>query len=190
MRAFFCIPIEDATCRQIAQTSQQLRSSLRMRASWVPAENYHWTVRFLGEIEPMLTLDLERAAKTMAAEVLPFTLQIDRLGAFPSIQRARVIWAGGRSLEAFVNLVRGLNAEIESLGFEPERRTPAAHVTLARIKGVPDPKLATVIDELNPLGPFEAQCKRLVLMESQLGPGGARYDPLFDVPLVGRPGGR
>jgi len=183
MRAFLCIPVPAPARRVLAQTSDALRRSTDMRASWVAEANYHITVRFLGEIDPMLTIDLEQVACEVAERHVAFDLRIDRIGAFPSLERARVVWAGVETPRVFADLAGDLNRGLERLGFEGERRRPEAHVTLARIKGRPDPKLSGVAARMNPLEAMELPVKRVVLMESQLGPRGATYVPLFEVTL-------
>jgi len=183
MRAFFCLPVPAAARHTLACTSDALRDSVQMRASWVAEENYHFTVRFLGEIDPMLTVDLKEMATRVASSIPPFSLRIDRVGGFPALDRARVVWAGGETPDAFSDLVQRISEALERLGFERERRRPTAHVTLARVKGRPDPQLATLAARLNPLDIVDVAADRLVLMESQLGPRGATYSPLFETSL-------
>lgn len=51
MRAFLCIPIKDDLRSHIASVARELRERVDARAAWVQRENYHVTVRFLGEID-------------------------------------------------------------------------------------------------------------------------------------------
>ena len=156
-----------------------------MRASWVRPENYHLTVRFLGEIEPMLTVDLERVSRRITTSIAPFALSLDRFGGFPSIERPRVLWFGGETPSLFRGLATSLSHDLGELGFPPEDREPDAHVTIARIKGRPDPATPGVIARLGPVAPLPVHVDRLVLMQSELTPAGAIYTPLFSTPLGG-----
>lgn len=178
IRAFFCVPLPDRAKQDVGTVAQRIRSELRARASWVAQANYHVTLRFLGDIDPAATVALREAALEMARTLKPFELTLDRAGAFPSVDRARVVWMGGETPEAFRTLVDGLNARIEALGYVRERRTPLAHVTLARIKDRPVPMafpsmVPTVLVPVN----------RIVLMESRLTSQGAIYTPLFRVSI-------
>jgi len=179
MRAFFCIPIESGVRSAIDRIARGVRDAVDMRAGWVHAANYHVTLRFLGEIDPLLTVDLERIARRVAGALEPFILRLDRLGCFPSTERARVLWIGGESPPVFRGLAASLNHELGTLDFPPERKPAAAHVTLARIKGRPDPSLRRILHENGPGADLEVRADRIVLMESTLAPNGAVYAPLF-----------
>jgi len=185
MRAFFCIPIKPDTASSIGRIARDVRERSGMRASWVRAQNYHVTLRFLGEIDPLLTVELERIGRRAAERIEPFPLSLDRLGAFPSPESARVLWIGGDAPPAFHGLASSLRHELGRLGFPAERDAAVAHVTLARIKGRPDPDLPRLLDECRPARGLPVSADRLILMESVLMPDGPAYTPLFAVRLAG-----
>lgn len=183
MRAFFSLPIDGALRMQIGRVAERVRRETTMPASWVRPDNYHVTLRFLGEIDPDLTAVLEKTASDVARGFAPFALRIDMLGAFPSIDRARVLWVGAATDSTFGDLAGALERQLHGLGFAPERSEAVAHVTMARIKGHPDARLPRVFEALGPFPPHSLRVDRLVLMESRLTPHGPTYDPLFSVPL-------
>jgi len=186
MRTFFCIPLQAGPRRSIAAVADRVRARSTLRASWVKPENYHLTVRFLGEIEPALATDLAEMAMGVAAGRRPFRLTLDRLGAFPDFDRARVLWFGGDAIAEYVDLVRTLNDRLRSVGLDPERKRPVAHVTVARVKGRSDAALARIVREMEPVPPQQVNIDRIVLMESRLTPAGAVYTPLSEAVLGGR----
>jgi len=134
----------------------------------------------------MLTLDLTNLADELVAERKPFEIPLERVGAFPSFDRARVLWIGGDAPNAFVDLVGDLNARIARLGFKPERKATIAHVTIARVKGRPDERLGSIVRDLGPLRSESVHVDRIVLMQSELAPGGAIYTPLAEARFGGR----
>ena len=185
MRTFFCIPLEHDVREGIASVAASLRSKTACRCSWVRPQNYHVTVRFLGEIDPMLTVDLEALAMNVASHYEPFDLPFDRVGAFPSADRARVVWIGGDTPSAFADLVGELNTGLTELGFERERKRPVSHVTVARVKSRPDEGLVQAVTQVRPEAPLVCRADRIVLMSSDLAPGGAVYTPLFERTIGG-----
>lgn len=185
MRAFFCVPLPARVRHEIEEVSRSLQRKLRMSASWVLGENYHLTLRFLGEIDPMLSIPLDSAARRVGRATAPFDLEISELGVFPNEQSPRVLWAGGAS-KPFDRLARDLSETIVELGFPLDRRTASPHVTLARIKGRADPALGDVLSAREPLSGWRIPVERIILMESQLTPRGAVYAPLFTTRLEGR----
>jgi len=186
MRAFFCIPLQPDIASSVDRIARGVREATDMRASWVRVENYHVTLRFLGEIDPLLTVDLERISRRVAGRLEPFTLTLDRLGCFPSAERARVLWIGGEASPVFHGLASSLHHELLKLDFPPERRPTGAHVTLARIKGKPGPELPRILDDSHPAFGLEVRADRIALMESVLTPAGAIYTPLFTTHFRGR----
>lgn len=183
MRTFYCVPLAEAQQVAIASIADGIRAGTRTRASWVRDGNYHVTVRFLGEIEPMLTLDLDRIAQGVLRRFDPFQIELNRVGAFPSAERARVLWIGGETPAPFADLVRSLEEELRAIGFEPERKPPRAHVTIARIKGRPDRELVEHVEKARLATTLIVPVDRVVLMESQLTPKGAVYTPLLEAAL-------
>ena len=179
MRTFLCIPLSSGLRQALAQVSEDLRRRVRVPASWVRPENYHVTVRFLGDIEPILTVDLEAVCRGIAERIPAFDLTIDRLGAFPSPARPRVLWAGGDAPPAFAELSTSLNRDLGNLGFPEERKEAVAHITLARLKGPDDGSVERAFRAVGALPARALQAERLVLMESELGADGSRYTPLF-----------
>jgi RNA 2',3'-cyclic 3'-phosphodiesterase len=188
MRTFLCLPVDEAISDRLAALSQKARERVSTRASWVAPENFHVTVRFLGEIDPMLTLELEAACKRVVREIPHFDLRIDRVGAFPAADRPRVLWAGGAAPDGFAALTERLEAALQSLGFGRSRPETVAHITLARLKGRPDRGIAETIAALSEIPDWTLSVGRLVLMESRLTPRGAVYTPLFSLPLRGGSG--
>ncbi len=183
MRTFLCIPIDSSLKAKLDELSQQARQRIPVRASWVRPANFHVTVRFLGEIDPMLTIDLEQSCRVVTRDMTPFDLAIDRVGAFPTPSRPRVLWAGGEAPSSFRDLLSSLDRELTALGLPSGRPETIAHITLARIKGRTDPEIAQTIRSLADFPDWMLRSDRLVLMESRLTAQGAIYTPLFTLPL-------
>jgi len=161
----------------------RVRTATQMRASWVPPDNYHITLRFLGDMDPAIIVDLDRLCRDLAEDIEPFECTLDRVGAFPSMDRARVLWVGGEAPSAFQHLCRRLSDGLMELDFPRDKKQSVTHVTLARIKDRPDPRLREIAMSIEPVSPLVLAVDRIVLMESTLTPRGARYAPLFTTKL-------
>ncbi len=185
MRTFLCIPIDTRHREKIASLSQHLRTHIDTYASWVKPENYHITVRFLGDIDPMLTVDLERVCRAITANTLAFTIPVDRVGGFPSLERPRVLWVGGEAPSTFRELLTNIGGSLAPLGFPRPREETFAHITVARIKGRVRSSINEAMTALGTGISWNLRADRLVLMESRLTPRGAIYSPLFSLPFAG-----
>jgi 2'-5' RNA ligase len=186
MRAFFCLPLDADVRAGIARTAERIRREARMSASWVEPDNYHITLRFLGDIDPSSTVRLKSLAAEAAGECGAFSIALREIGAFPSIDRARVLWVGGQAPEGFRVLVESLNKSLADLGFPDEPKPAAAHATIARLKGAPDRGLVRMVEAMGGLALRDSTPDHVLLMQSELTPRGARYTPLFSVQIPGQ----
>lgn len=187
MRAFFCLELESHLQQEIDRLTQELRLA-RAKVSWVKPENLHVTVKFLGEIPDPLTAQLEAAGREALSEsgLKPVVeWELDRVGAFPNLERPRVIWVGcSREPEDIGRLVANLHAKLESLGFAAECGHFVAHITLGRVKdeGLGIRTLAQALQSIRPFR-HAARVHNLTLMESRLTPQGSIYKPIFRLPF-------
>jgi len=187
MRAFFCLELEPQLQQELDRITQILRR-LRLRVSWVKRENLHVTVKFLGEVSEMLVAKLEAASRQALRESgTPAAVEweLDRVGAFPSIERPRVVWVGcSTEPETLARIVSLLQEKLAPLGFKPERERFVTHVTLGRVKEE-GPETRALTQALQTLRPFryKASSRALTLMESQLAPQGSIYKPIFRLPF-------
>ncbi len=192
LRTFLCVPLQADIKDHIASTAHELQERMDTRASWVQPQNYHVTIRFLGEIDPLLTVNLRDACHNVTSQIPSFEISIDKLGAFPSLDRPRVIWVGGKAPEPFRALLSLLDSQLFELGFPHTRQETLAHITLARIKGHVHTPLDQIAQRIkNPK--WMVKAGSLVLMESELTKNGPIYSPLFTLPLVNgepKPGGK
>jgi len=186
MRAFFCIDLEDGVKDGLERLIQELKRDRlwrTARVSWVKRENLHITLKFLGEIAPEQLEELELAAAVVSEGFEPFTLEIDSLGAFPNVERPRVIWAGCSSPPREIGeLFERLEGELEPLGFPPEGKPYTPHVTLGRVKTTV--RTGGSLGEIEPFR-FVTSARGVTLMESRLDPAGAIYTPLVKLDFSG-----
>lgn len=183
MRLFFCVELEEGVKAALTGLTAALRPKLGPGVKWVAEDALHITVRFLGEVSEGEATGVLRIGREVAGTIPPFRLLLERLGAFPSPRRARVIWAGseGGSVQ-FAGLTRLTEDALGALGFPPEPKEAKPHVTLARLRTPRDVADALAVV---PVSPMTVEARALTLMLSELRPEGARYTPLERWPLGG-----
>jgi 2'-5' RNA ligase len=101
------------------------------QARWVPRENWHVTLKFLGSTRPPLADWVSERLGVVAEENAGFEARLVGLGAFPSRRRARVMWAGMEDEGAMARLAGALDASL-ALQYESETRRFTPHLTVAR----------------------------------------------------------
>jgi len=184
MRAFFCIELEDELKAKLDGITRPLKRRSGARVSWVRRENLHITLKFLGEVAPERERveELRLAAEVVSEGIGPFALELNLLGAFPSLERPRVIWVGcSAPPEELLRLHGRLERELEPLGFPPEGKPYTPHITLGRVKERDRGRVGRLGEALRRLEPFQfvARATGITLMESRLTPAGALYTPIF-----------
>lgn len=157
--------------------------------SWVAPENFHVTVKFLGNVDEARVQSVIDALHTAARRHAPLDLEIGGLGAFPSATRARVLWAGLIVGAAPLGAVAAsVDDELAPLGFPREDRPFSPHITLARVREPRRaPELAEALGAASGRRFGHVAVSDIALMRSDLSPRGARYTTLASVALEATP---
>lgn len=174
MRLFIAIELPEPLAAALRTYSLALAQQVPPHVvKWVDADKMHLTLVFLGETHPD-KVRLVQAVMNVAAAAHPsFTLQPTVLGCFPGSLRPRTIWAGlAGEVKVAQSLKKTLDAGLEPLGWEPEKRPFAPHLTLGRVK---DERGHMPLNwgETIKAEPFPVNAIHLI--ESQLQPGGPIY---------------
>ncbi len=99
--------------------------------AWTRPEQLHLTLRFLGDVEQPRIEALQERLQTVRVE--PFLLPVSGLGAFPSKNAPRVLWAGvGSGHPHLFQLRQRLDDALLAEGLDFDVRTFHPHVTVAR----------------------------------------------------------
>jgi len=177
-RLFLAVALSDDVRHGLAAFLSD--ETMRLPGRPTSPENWHVTLRFLGR-----TTSIQRDCILEFLDdhltVRPFTLGFGTLGAFPKPSKATVLWLGtGRGLDEMTSLGSICEAAAVSAGFEPEDRPFHPHLTVSRIR--PPQNLVELVDRVPPF-PLTMVADRVTLYRSDLGPGGARYEVVDEVPL-------
>ena len=181
IRSFVAILLPDILRDSIAATIERLRP-LGAAVAWVPAPNLHMTLQFLGnQTEERLTV-AEAALDEAAARCSPLDITLHGLGAFPGLERPRILWIGlaqgaleARSLQASVS------GALAGRGFPREERAWHPHLTIGRVfdelrwRREAGPPLRTALAQVATTRFGTMRVTEVALMRSDLSSAGARY---------------
>lgn len=175
MRLFVAIELPDEVLRQISGVRAKLDRGFR-DITWVRPEGIHLTIKFLGEVDEERVSVLTDALDAAKQGVMPFTVKVGRIGAFPDMSRPRVLWAGVDGKGGLIQLQRNIEDALFKLGFEKETRPFSPHLTLCRIKSFKEgSRLAALALELKGAPDAEFKVSSYALIKSVLSPKGAEY---------------
>lgn len=183
LRLFVAISLSPELRQDLSALLAELRP-LAPLAKFVPAENLHLTLKFLGEV-PLAQLDSVRAALSAICSAQPVTLKFHALEFSPNERHARVLWAPAEASSVLTSLARNIDQVLHQLGFLTENRPFKPHLTLARFykPGLPAKFRAAVAE--NAARSFGLlTTAEFHLLESRLKPAGAEYTILESFPFV------
>ena len=157
--------------RHVADSLSMMRGGLQ-GARWIDPENYHLTLRFIGDIDDALARDI--AGLLGRVQRRPFELRLDGLTSFGG-RKPRAVVASVTAVAPLLELQAEQERLLQRLGLEPEGRKYIPHVTLARLRETSSWQVA---DYLSARGHFRSaafEVSRFVLFSSRSSVGGGPY---------------
>jgi 2'-5' RNA ligase len=177
VRLFIAINLPGDVRDRIHDAAAPLREAAPDIA-WTPPERLHLTLKFLGERPESDVAPLEAMLRSIGDRHAPMPLVIEGGGAFPSLARPRVIWAGIAAEPRLELLHHDVESACASLGYEVEGRAFRPHLTLGRARGgVESPSARVAISRAARRIALreEVGVESVDLMRSEPGPRGPRY---------------
>jgi len=141
-------------------------------ADWTPPENYHLTLRFIGELARHEAEEIDLALATV--RIPAFTLALQGVGTTEKGGRAQ-LWAGVDRNAALSHLQGKIETALQRAGLPPERRRFMPHVTLGRLERAADPRLGAWVQARNLFRSLPFQVGSFALFSSLLGHGHPEY---------------
>ncbi|MFD2238696.1 RNA 2',3'-cyclic phosphodiesterase [Aureimonas populi] len=157
--------------RDAALSLSFLRGGLTS-ARWIDPENYHLTLRFIGDVEARVADEIVAALDRI--ERAPFDIALQGLGAFGS-KKPHSIYASVAPSPALERLQNEVDRAVRRVGLPADARKFVPHVTLARLR---HPKAEDVARYLTARGDFRTSpfpVARFVLFSSKDSVGGGPY---------------
>lgn len=187
LRAFIAVEIPLDVRQAVCNATSDLQKRIGSLVRWVPMENMHLTLKFLGDISPS-NVDMFSQMLHAETDLLNcFDLRLSGLGSFPTLKRPRVIYIGIQAPVALETLQRGIESASRRLGYESEERGFSPHLTIGRVKqNVTATEQQTIRralegSKIDSLG--TARVDSVHLYKSDLKPSGSVYTRLYSAPL-------
>ena len=177
IRSFLAFELPPAIREKIGEVSIELQK-LTLPVRWVKVTNIHLTIIFLGYVDEDKIDDIKEKVNLVVQRFSIFKTRLNGIGVFPNWRKPRVIWIGlGEEIERLSNLREELQTGLKVLGFKPEKRPFAPHLTIGRFKGLVDrdEELKSILDRYHDLSGDLQYLNELVLFKSDLKPDGPVY---------------
>jgi RNA 2',3'-cyclic 3'-phosphodiesterase len=156
---------------EIAASLAALRGGL-VGARWIDAENYHVTLRFMGDIDDRAAHDVSYLLVGVRKPQLRLT--IDGLECFGG-DRPRALVARIAPTPQLIELQAEQERLIRRVGLPPDTRKFTPHVTLARLRDTTAWHVADFLAALGRVPPQSFVADRFVLFSARASTGGGPY---------------
>ena len=176
MRLFIAVEFEESLKNKIFEIQQQLIAT-KSDVKWVGRDNFHITLKFIGEVSEDKLDGIISGIKKAITGHKEIKISISKIGVFPDLRNPRVIWLGADKDSAELSLLaENIEKEFSKIGLPESNKKFNSHLTLGRIrsrKGIED--LMDKIKSFETIPAGETRIRQIVLMKSILMPSGPVY---------------
>jgi 2'-5' RNA ligase len=182
IRAFIAIPLPDNVREFLTNLIGSLKEKFPEKTvKWVYPANIHITLRFLGNVsKPNLNLLIEKLDPKK--QLTPFSLTINKIGAFPSIFKPQVIWVGTNDDEHLKELVNFIEESSSIIKNDEPPKSFTSHMTIARLRpGIKKDQIDMIKHEMfkyKDIEPLNFMVDHYCLYQSVLSSRGPVYSEL------------
>ena len=193
MRLFFAVLLPEEIVARATDVQRQLREWITdSGVKWTQPEQFHFTVKFLGDIPPEKIEKVLQTGQAVREGRDRFELAVEGAGAFPSASRPSTLWLGVTTgADSLAEIALQLDGILVKYGHKKENRPPTPHLTLARIRtysGEAQAAGALKRADIGEIGSYTVD--RFVLMRStpryyrdRLKPTGSEYSVVEEFPF-------
>ena len=188
IRAFIAINLSQEILERIELMSLDLRSRLeQVPVRWVPADNIHLTLKFLGNVSTANLEMLKEIMENVVSHHHECDISVGGIGAFPKPNNPRVIWVGMEVPQELISLQHNIEIETARLGYSREHRPFSAHLTFGRVSRNASSQdvraIAEILDSYKVGFLGATRITSVYLYRSDLKPDGAVYTPIYTAEL-------
>jgi RNA 2',3'-cyclic 3'-phosphodiesterase len=155
----------------VGQSLSMLRGGLP-GARWIDPDNYHLTLRFIGDIDDALAREVADLLDGVRRS--SFELRLDGLSSFGG-RKPRAVVAAAAPVQALFDLQSEQERLMQRVGLEPDGRKFTPHVTLARLRDSSSRHVADFLSSRQPFRSSPFRISRFVLYSSRASVGGGPY---------------
>jgi 2'-5' RNA ligase len=178
-RLFVAINLDQEIKERIADLYEKFPPHV-LKAKFVPKDNIHVTLKFIGEKRDDDINDIIETLKHSHDDINPFSIHIRGLGAFPHAYAPKIIWVGADEPK-ITELAQSIEDHLSTIGIKKEQKPYKAHITFARVRALYKKKdVNDIIESLSDTDIGIQDVSSFSLVKSTLTPKGPIYKTIKD----------
>ncbi|MDP8002913.1 MAG: RNA 2',3'-cyclic phosphodiesterase [Caldisphaera sp.] len=184
MRSFIAVDINNEEILSKIEVFKEQLENFKVKLKLVETENLHITLRFLGEIDDSY-VNIIKDSILGQIKYNSFIIKLEGLGAFPSINKARVVWIGiTQGFEHLKQIKNMIDQLLIKSGFKLEKEDFTPHLTIARVKSYPTGELKEFLQNYLNYEIGLQNINSIKLKKSTLTRQGPIYEDIAEVKLI------
>lgn len=177
LRLFLAIPLPAPVADRLLALEADVPG-----ASWRTAEQYHLTLRFIGEVDEATARDIDTEVGRIIAA--PFEIALEGVGSFGG-REPGALWAGVSDSPALIQLASSCETASRNAGLPAESRRYKPHVTIAYLNGTRDIEVAHFLSDTAAFRTAPFIVDHFCMYSSRATRSGSHYTEEAVYPLVG-----
>ena len=181
IRAFLALELPQTVRNKLSALTELISGHDKLQQiRWLPKENYHLTLAFLGNVEYALisSLQLKLEQNLSSNKVVPF--RFSEISPFPFSGTPKIAAAMLEHSEELMQFQHNTAKCVRGFGISLERRRFTPHVTLGRLKSRSRKSIVFQPQQIF----LEGVSEKVVIFQSELAPKGAVYTSLGEISLM------
>jgi RNA 2',3'-cyclic 3'-phosphodiesterase len=174
IRTFIALEIPQPALDQVSHLIKKGIRSAFYSYRWVPLQNLHITIKFIGDIEENLLEKIVNKLKIDALEFDKMNLEFSKFGFFEKNRKPTIFWVGCNYNALLIKFVEYIEVSLFELGIPKEEKKFKSHLTLLRLKGDENIEPLKILSDMK----FEEISFKPVsisIIKSELSSKGAKY---------------
>jgi 2'-5' RNA ligase len=182
IRCFIAIILNRPTKKQLSRIQTDIRAT-GIQAGWPSAQNFHLTLKFLGNMHEQEVPGIKKILSKAVADKARFDITFNRLGVFPNARHPKIIWIGpDKPNPKLITLQQEIDSRLNKDHPLAKEKRFSPHITLSRVRHYSKPTIVKKAIGIK-TGSVKISVDKIHLIKSRLLPSGAIHTSLFHTNL-------
>jgi len=181
IRTFLALELPQTVRNKLSAHAELISGNDKLQQiRWLPKENYHLTLAFLGNVDYVLISSLQLKLEQILSSKQAVPFRFSEITPFPFSGTPKIVAAMLEHSDELMQLQHNTAKCVRVFGLSLERRCFKPHLTLGRLKYRSRKNIVFQPQQIF----LEGVSEKVVILQSELTPKGAVYTSLGEISLM------